>query len=626
MADWSSLVASCRSAREQKNISAEEFKTRFLVHLPALSAVVSEYSSKILLASLSDNDKSSPTSGVSASQTLAVRRAIRFGLSSLSFGQCEGDGMIRRAVQNEAVVVCGLHKSLAILLSRDGVDTKCRLSAAKLLCNLVTANTNSAAIVANDIALSPCESLKAKRLLDRLASDRSSREDCNVGAERANWVDMISAAARAGERNSVAALVAALHNMLSSFDSQVDFRKETEKRELEYAKLASSVASDKSLVCSLVRNILPVEAVNSGGRNHTQSGGETNNSNDTPQMDVSDEVTEWVSLLLEKLGADGLLLELYESLGTSSDNGSRSADFEEFVTPEHVVLLHCIGRAVHEAMHQPREGRIPSSDPLGKNQSTYLKTLLFLAGKAELLRNLSKDGEKQKYEGEQDCRHSAFMCILEMIATTLAGYDRTEEDMRKIPRISIGRDCGLFAACLEDLAFMVDKSSQATGGSKAKELVLTNKEQRLIVVLVRLLGNLCFECKNNQDLLRITEIPIMFSNVSVIKNDAHNSGEETCTGQDSSKDVETPLRTGLHVLLSCTSLSYRCFTLREWAVVAIRNTLDDNIENQSLVASLESQKALNTPELEKMGFHIGLNANGQVTVEQASTVQSNMST
>lgn len=80
-------------------------------------------------------------------------------------------------------------------------------------------------------------------------------------------------------------------------------------------------------------------------------------------------------------------------------------------------------------------------------------------------------------------------------------------------------------------------------------------------------------------------------------------------------DGTAVVRCGLHVLLSCTSFSYGCFTLREWALVAIRNVLDGNQQNQDMVAQLEAQKTVDTPELNKMGVKTVIDDQGKVRVE-----------
>ena len=74
-------------------------------------------------------------------------------------------------------------------------------------------------------------------------------------------------------------------------------------------------------------------------------------------------------------------------------------------------------------------------------------------------------------------------------------------------------------------------------------------------------------------------------------------------------------RNGLHVLLSTTSMTYTCFTLREWAVVAIRSALENNITNQAVVAELQARSAVQSAALHDMGIQVDLDmVSGQVSV------------
>merc|ERR1712038_132553 len=126
--------------------------------------------------------------------------------------------------------------------------------------------------------------------------------------------------------------------------------------------------------------------------------------------------------------------------------------------------------------------------------------------------------------------------------------------------------------------------------------------------LVRLIGNLCYQCKTNQDIVRETKIPIQKP------NDMSNDYTST-TNDFNSKEAEQN-RNGLHVMLSCTTFAYGCFTLREWGIVAIRNILDGNNANQEEVAKLEAQQVINTPELEKFGIKLNLNKKGKIVVDR----------
>ena len=63
----------------------------------------------------------------------------------------------------------------------------------------------------------------------------------------------------------------------------------------------------------------------------------------------------------------------------------------------------------------------------------------------------------------------------------------------------------------------------------------------------------------------------------------------------------------------------------KWAIVALRNVLEGNLENQELLEKLEVQQLLQSPELEKMGLQVDLDRRGttvkivQQTAKASST-------
>jgi ataxin-10 len=85
-------------------------------------------------------------------------------------------------------------------------------------------------------------------------------------------------------------------------------------------------------------------------------------------------------------------------------------------------------------------------------------------------------------------------------------------------------------------------------------------------------------------------------------------------------DAEGDIRNVLHVLLSCTSFGTSCFTLREWGVIAIRNVLENNTQNQQVVALLEAQKPVQSAALDSAGVQVSLDQQGKVSL---STLEEN---
>jgi ataxin-10 len=144
---------------------------------------------------------------------------------------------------------------------------------------------------------------------------------------------------------------------------------------------------------------------------------------------------------------------------------------------------------------------------------------------------------------------------------------------------------------------MVDDLTERSFGRKARELKLSEDDQKLITALVRLQGNLCFNCRHNQDLMRTTLVP------PTKKNVAAESG-----------NMPGPSRNALHVLLSSTSFGTSCFTLREWCVIAIRNVLEDNSQNQEVVTQLDAQNPVQSAALDHAGVRVTMDKQGKVSL------------
>ncbi|XP_063784957.1 ataxin-10 isoform X2 [Pseudophryne corroboree] len=84
--------------------------------------------------------------------------------------------------------------------------------------------------------------------------------------------------------------------------------------------------------------------------------------------------------------------------------------------------------------------------------------------------------------------------------------------------------------------------------------------------LIRLIANLCFRNKENQDkIYQLDGIPLILDNCSI--------------------DDNNPF-------------------LNQWAVYAIRNLTEQNEKNQELIASMERQGLADTSQLESMGLHV----------------------
>ena len=494
---------------------------------------------------------------------METRAALRFATLCLAKEET------RSQMQREAIVTYRWHQALCQSLSRRKGDLKCRLLAARLLSNLVTCNYETAGVVASDVGLSPSHEMVKSRIrttLSKFTNEKSVENNC----EDPTWVDMILACAQSGCREGLAATAAALHNCISSIHLKQP------GADNSYAK---KVASDDLLISTLLRQVLPADSITS-----------LTNDDENSHFDAA---TEWIVLTIEKLCHLGLLSEMYVSAGGQSDLTTSKT---VYVTAEHVVLLHCAARGVEEATHLTGSGQqLFLGGEAGSD--AIVSSCIFLAEKLSSLRGvLSNSTVKQPTSDYEslDLTKSAWFLFLEMLASSL-GVD--EQSAINRARLLLGRETSLIQDIALDLGSVFDSLSAKNHGRKARELSMSEDEQRSIVGLIRLLGNVCYRCRKNQDLIRQTIVPLsaLPADVSGLNNPLHQ-------------------RTALHVLLSCTSFSYGCFTLREWAIVALRNVLEGNEANQELVEKLEAQEPLQSAELEKMNLRVDMNRQGEVRI------------
>lgn len=221
--------------------------------------------------------------------------------------------------------------------------------------------------------------------------------------------------------------------------------------------------------------------------------------------------------------------------------------------PEHVVLL-LIYKVSLEERH------------INQLQET---DLLYLVEKIVLLEQ-TIDTNNDKDDGLV-C--SVCHLIVEILCESIVDSSNTTSKEVWGPR--------LLPILINRIAVVVD--SWHKDDSLVRDRHLPEDTKRWIVNSVRCIGLLCHNSSTHQDLLR--EL----------------------------KTTNTQ-RTGLHVLLSSTSLSPACFTVREWAVVAIRYALENCELNQAAVARLQAQNCVQSSELNDMGVQIGLDQ-GKVTVK-----------
>jgi Spinocerebellar ataxia type 10 protein domain len=307
------------------------------------------------------------------------------------------------------------------------------------------------------------------------------------------------------------------------------------------------------------------------------------------------------------------------------------------------VLLHCLIKGIEDesektnAMATSSGGRDVCSTIFGDNQEHAVDAHLFLArvyisARRGLISSQSDDDDaycprhwwlvmetsnlkNNSIHPDNALERSLLLIILDIMGETLSADTACAHRIRTILAGSstTTNTTTLIQTILLDLGEVVDTllarnqattTTSTTSSTSVRDFVMLESEQRLITFLVRVIANLCFQCRPHQDLMRTTLVPCT-TRTGRTANAASTTTSTSTAATTGATTDETP-RTGLHVLLSCTSFAHACFTLREWSIVAIRNALHENPDNQAVVADLEAQQPVQSAALESMGIQIDL--------------------
>jgi hypothetical protein len=519
---------------------------------------------------------------------LQTRAALRFGLCCLSMEHEKEENINSSSNKDEltkfqSTVTIQYHwyKPLVTVLSYQRGDSKCRVFAARLLSNLVTCNVETAREVSSNLPLCPTSEFISSSILNSISSDEEKNDDPDTAYNviEPNWVDMILSSAKSKNREALAAIAAALHNCIVSLE---DYKSNNQ--------FAESVSSNGMLISTLLRHFVSAEVLT------TSLAQDSNNkASDNNQWDSA---TEWIQLLFSKLAKIGMLSKIYSFI---AGNEQHIESNSHKILPEQNVLLHCLAREADSYVMDYRTDDNTVKNPFGGEAglAAIKESYSFLA---QILSNFSPILQNDTTNPHDDAIEtslirSGLILVTDILASTL-GVDSPEN---KDLRLFLGNDTSLLQDTAKCLGIVTDDLAEKSVGRRARDIHLSDDDQKLLTSLVQLIGNLCYLCSYNQDLLRTTLVP------QTIKA-ASNSND--CGGA-----LEAP-RNGLHVLLTCTTYATSCFTLREWGVIAIRNALEDNIGNQTIVAELVAQDPVQTADLEHAGINVKLDSKGKVTLSK----------
>jgi len=551
-----------------------------------------------------DKNESTLNSGSIKELVLRTRAALRFGLSCLSAEEQRGyTEETVAAIQSKAIVENLWHDPLLAILSRRRGDKKSRTLAARLVSNLVTSNARTASVLFANVRLAPSREAISSSILATIP-DKEHIPSPSYAVEviESNWVDMFISAAKSRNRDAVAAIAALLHNCISSLLIKDHQYASKHKNNIQFVRDA---ASNGMLIGTLLRYFVSAEAITKALHNEKPGSKERD--------DHWDSATEWIHLLLSRLARLGMLPEMFSSIhsGTCTCNEKSTKTRPVRLLPEQNVLLQCMSREADAyAMKFGSNKNIedPFGGEVGPSNDSYIFLARFLVDISPWFRHQRLPSSKthtSDHRVEQDSFNdqlvqSGFLTVNEILASTLG----VESSRNGALRLHLGLESSVLQESVKSLGIVLDDLAEQSVGRKARDIHLTNDDQRLLIALVKFVGNLCYKCKPNQDLLRTTLVPPAKKTVprvdTVREEEKDSSSSET--------------RNGLHVLLTCTTHATSCFTLREWGVIAIRNVLEDNALNQAVVEELMAQGPVESADLEQAGVRVQLDSKGKVSL------------
>ncbi|KAL7569290.1 hypothetical protein ACA910_016837 [Epithemia clementina (nom. ined.)] len=636
--DWLDLLRTSRLQREQSKAGHQQqavwkdFVVRFQPHFGALTQQIDQYINSFYLsrgdadAPAENNDTTKDSSKTRRIVCLATRNALRFGLSCLSVE----DDETRQWVQEELVEQWHSHESLCRLLmlskaaqkstsiTSSAAHAQIRLLAARLLCNLVTQNPTTSFHLLSAVSAQPHQDVIEARLVaefqDQCTDDQDDDDNnnnnhgeeeyaskCRNDASQPidlNWLDMLvgNTTTPTTSRETLAAVVATIYNALMPLDSNtVKSQEPTSHNNPKTYDFIRPLAQSGLFVSTLLRQIVSSQACRNILVGNTKEGvGGAERKEDNDDHVDNDDATLWITnLFMLFLRHDGCFSEAYSSIGSLHG-----------ILPEQVALLYCVRGELERTV---QDHGASSTSVLFAQPDAALDCMVFLARVYSNVRTVIAQNHvvKEKEEKVNNRQQpppptiigkATWLAILDIVGSYLGVDDATTARIR----VHLGTHTCMMQELAMDLAQVYDSVAGACHGTNSRAVSLSQDEQAALIGLVRVIGNMSFQCRCIQDIVRTTKAP---------RHD--DIDRKSCN------------RSALHLVLSTTSLSHTCFSLREWCLVAIRYLVENNDANQQVLVELEAQQPVQSPELQSMGVRVALNPNGNVQLKPFSDVDGN---
>lgn len=292
---WSSILKHARNHAHNEG-SNTDFYMAFGESIARWSDQIYEYLRSRRQRALLEPASSAGPDDEEKKIILETRAALRFGICCLSIDSSEERTNLQRCM----VLEHKWHVPLATLLSyqQQRVDSKCRLFAARLFTNLITANQTTAHELVSFLPISPARDQISSKILNTMTE---SERNVEMEDDDCSWVDMLITASReANQRETLAAVTAALYNCLIALDD----KEADDNPKLTFGR---KFASDSMLISTLLRQFVSVNAINPILNPPTKEKTPKDTGTEESELDNWDSATEWISSIVGPINTVGIV-------------------------------------------------------------------------------------------------------------------------------------------------------------------------------------------------------------------------------------------------------------------------------------------------------------------------------
>ncbi|KAG0165208.1 hypothetical protein DFQ30_008839 [Apophysomyces sp. BC1015] len=281
--------------------------------------------------------------------------------------------------------------------------------------------------------------------------------------------------------------------------------------------------------------------------------------------------TIWRYSIISQLISYGYFTEIFQMLQDQDDVNNRQT-----------TLLKCLDSKVHAY-----SGDYP--DFLGQKEYTQVTALLVDLGRkaVQVMQEVQQSGPDEKSTLDVEKVSQVYSCLV-LALQLLSGLRAKDTGNEELKYILVRADT---LTVVTDLLRYLETMDLTKGNTPKLGFDYLKRES------VRFIGAVCYQDKDMQDKLRdIGGISLVLAQCKI-------------------DDANPCMFTLFRVYNTFFDPSYHVLDIREHAILALRNIVEHNEENQRLIRELQPISAVQTPELSEMGLRATL-ADGKVKLSK----------